>query len=72
MQIRRFYTPELLPQDDAILLPPAEANHALRVLRMQVGDPCELFADGRRYAARVDAIDGEEVRLAVTGPLPTT
>ena len=70
--MRRFYADERGLRDGMACLPEEDAHHALRVLRMQVGDPCELFADGRRYAARVDAIDGEEVRLAVTGPLPTT
>lgn len=44
MQIRRFYLPQTLDQPGAtVSLPPAEAQHALRVLRLEAGDRLQLL-----------------------------
>ncbi|MBI5781877.1 MAG: 16S rRNA (uracil(1498)-N(3))-methyltransferase [Rhodocyclales bacterium] len=43
----RFFVPDLVPQPGAqVSLPPAAAHHALRVLRLRVGEPVVVF-DGR-------------------------
>jgi len=59
--MHRFYGP--LGPDGRALLSPEEARHALRVLRLSPGDPCELIAEGRRYrgvlleGGRIEAIE---------------
>lgn len=50
MQIRRFYLPELATTDTVATLPPQEANHALRVLRLGEGDRLQLL-NGRGLVA---------------------
>ena len=42
----RFYAPELDPSSPRVTLPPDEARHLLRVLRLGVGDAVAVF-DGR-------------------------
>lgn len=70
--MRRFYADDRGLTDGCAWLPEEDAHHALRVLRMQPGDPCELFADGGRYAALVDDVTDGQVKLRVTQALPTT
>lgn len=70
--MRRFYADEGGLVNGTALLPQEDAHHALRVLRMQPGDACELFADGNRYAAVVDDVTDGQVRLRVTAQLPST
>jgi 16S rRNA (uracil1498-N3)-methyltransferase len=43
---RRYYVPDLPGQGGHVSLPDAEAQHAVRVMRLQAGDEIELF-DGR-------------------------
>ena len=43
---RRYYVPELMSCDGVVSLPDDEAMHAVRVMRVGVGDPLELF-DGK-------------------------
>lgn len=50
MQIRRFYLPELPPEADVVMLPPEEAVHAMRVLRLRGGDQMTVL-DGRGTVA---------------------
>ena len=33
-----------------------DARHASRVLRMKLGEPCEMFVDGKRYAASMNCM----------------
>ncbi len=48
-----------------------EAHHALRVLRLRVGDECELFnGRGQAALARVEQADCGEMTARVTRPLP--
>lgn len=70
--MRRFYCDEQGVHNGVAYLPEEDAHHALKVLRMQEGDVCELFADGGRYACVVDDASNGQVRLRVTGDLPTT
>jgi len=53
---RRYYVPELPQSGGAIALPEAEAKHALRVMRVNMGDRITLF-DGR----------GREAEAVITG-----
>jgi 16S rRNA (uracil1498-N3)-methyltransferase len=51
MVIPRFYVPQTLSVGNCITLPEAVANHAVRVLRLQAGDPLVLFnGRGGAYA----------------------
>ena len=50
MVIPRFYVPQPLAVGDCVTLPEAVANHAVRVLRLQAGDPLVLFnGEGGAY-----------------------
>ena len=50
MVIPRFYIPQPLTVGDCVTLPEAVANHAVRVLRLQAGDPLVLFnGEGGAY-----------------------
>lgn len=53
------------------LLPPEEAAHAVRVLRMQVGDEvCVSDGCGRQWSAAVASIEGKMVRAELRAELP--
>lgn len=48
-----------------------EAHHALRVLRLRVGDECELFNGlGQAALARIEQAGSNELGTRVTCPLP--
>ena len=49
--MHRFFADRL--DDHRFRLPPEEENHALRVLRLQAGDPCQALWEGRIFAARI-------------------
>jgi 16S rRNA (uracil1498-N3)-methyltransferase len=54
MLIPRFYVPQSFAIGDEILLPESVANHAVRVLRLQPGDPLVLFnGEGGAYTGRL-------------------
>lgn len=54
MVIPRFYVPQPLAIGQRLSLPEAVANHAVRVLRLQPGDPLVLFnGEGGAYAGRL-------------------
>lgn len=54
MVIPRFYVPQSLAVGERVVLPEAVANHAVRVLRLQPGDPLVLFnGDGGAYAGHL-------------------
>ena len=49
-----------------------DARHASRVLRMKPGEPCEMFVDGKRYAAEISAMDENGVQAQLLQELPST
>ncbi len=49
-----------------------DARHAIRVLRMKLGEKCELFAGGKRYSAEICAISDHGVQALMLGELPST
>ncbi|MBZ0177832.1 MAG: 16S rRNA (uracil(1498)-N(3))-methyltransferase [Melioribacteraceae bacterium] len=54
MMISRFFCPQPLVSRSLAELPPATAHHALRVLRLGVGDAVTLFdGTGGEYAGRI-------------------
>lgn len=59
MIIPRFYVLQPLAVGDCVTLPEAVANHAVRVLRLQPGDPLVLFnGEGGAYEGVLLAQDG--------------
>lgn len=54
MSSPRFFSDVPLTSNSAITLPPTAANHAIKVLRLQVGDTLRLFnGDGHDYSAEI-------------------
>jgi 16S rRNA (uracil1498-N3)-methyltransferase len=65
----RFYAPDLEPTAAAVSLPPAEAHHLTRVLRLGTGDEVIVFdGRGREFRARVAAAARNTVRLDLVAP----
>ena len=61
--ISRFFCPQPLAPDSLVELPAAASHHALRVLRLDVGDAVTLFnGEGGEYAGRI-AGTGRGVRV---------
>jgi 16S rRNA (uracil1498-N3)-methyltransferase len=71
MSAPRFYCPDELPSAGLFDLPPAAAHHALRVLRLRLGDAVQIF-DGRGGAcnAVIQAMSGKHVTLNITALCP--
>jgi 16S rRNA (uracil1498-N3)-methyltransferase len=67
----RFYAPDLDPDLPLVTLPPDEAWHLTKVLRLGAGDEVSIF-DGRgaEYRAVVEAAVRETASLRLAGPLP--
>ncbi len=54
---RRYFVPDLPPNGGPISLPDAEAQHAIRVMRVQVGQSMTLFdGSGNEAVARVTGV----------------
>ena len=49
-----------------------DARHATRVLRMKLGDSCEMFVDGKRCAAEISAMGDNGVQALLLSELPST
>lgn len=65
----RFHAPDLEVGRARVRLPIDEARHLLRVLRLRLGAPVRLFnGRGVECAGHVEAIDRDEVTIAVEGP----
>lgn len=63
MMIPRFFCPQPLASSSLVDLPSAAAHHALRVLRLGVGDAIVLFnGEGGEYPGRI-VEDGRGVRV---------
>lgn len=70
--MHRFYADEQGITGSTARLCEEDARHASRVLRMKPGEACELFASGRRYAGEIADIAEGDVRVRITGELPST
>lgn len=67
----RFYLPDTLHADTIIGLPEASAHHAVRVLRLSVGDAVTLFnGNGGEWAASIHHIDRRAVEVQVHHAVP--
>lgn len=70
MRVTRLYVPPPVAPGP-LRLPEGPARHLVRVLRQQVGDALQVFdGEGREFAARIDAIERDEVRVQVGAALP--
>ena len=66
--LTRMYFPGQLQVGYKCVLPPPQAHHAMRVLRLRVGDSVILFnGDGAEYAAVVIEASRDRFALDVTG-----
>ena len=70
--MHRFFADERGIADGIAYLNAEDAGHALRVLRLEVGDEVELVCAPSRYLAHIDAAEDGEVRLRVTDKLRDT
>ena len=68
--VPRFYAPALQPDSMSVALPPDEAEHLTRVLRLAAGATVRAF-DGRGFecVARVQQADRRDVRLEIVTPV---
>lgn len=65
----RFHAPDLDPDATAVVLPPDEARHLTRVLRLGVGAVVAVFdGRGREFAARVASVGRAGVTLDLLEP----
>lgn len=63
----RFYHPQILASGAEVRLPEETAHHAIRTLRLKVGDPIVLFDDaGGEYLASISRIDHRAVTASVS------
>jgi len=59
------------PSNGVAMLPPEEAKHALKVLRLQPGDAiCAMDGAGKRWRGEIGAVDGSRVCVNLLEPLP--
>ena len=59
------------PANGVASLPPEEAKHALKVLRLGVGDAvCAMDGAGGRWKGEIAEIDGNRVSVRLSEPLP--
>jgi 16S rRNA (uracil1498-N3)-methyltransferase len=62
----RLYVPGELAAGSTCVLPPAQAHHAARVLRLRAGEAVTLFnGDGSEYAAIIGRITRDRVALEI-------
>lgn len=71
MSAPRFYCPETLPETGLFELPTNAAHHALRVLRLRINDPVQIF-DGAGHAcdAVLVEINGKHVHINILNQCP--
>lgn len=70
--MHRCYLPVAdLSRGSTLSLDGEEAHHALRVMRLRVGDECEVFnGAGQAARARIVAVSGNSLTLGDLSPLP--
>jgi len=66
--LHRFLVPADTPRMGQITLPPDEAHHAARVVRVRAGDAVALFdGQGGEWAGCIASVDKRHVAVEVTG-----
>ncbi len=67
-----FYLEGPAAVGEIVSLPKDEAKHALKVLRMSVGEElCALDGRGGRFAAVLESVHGDEARVRILEQLPS-
>jgi 16S rRNA (uracil1498-N3)-methyltransferase len=67
--VHRFYAPEIGPAGSAAPLPPDEAQHLIRVLRLSIGDTVRVFdGRGREHFATVEALTKSDAIVRLGEP----
>ena len=65
--VHRFYAPDFAP-DGLFELPPDEAQHLVRVLRLRAGGEIAVFdGTGREALARIESVTNRRVTVRATG-----
>ena len=67
--MHRFFADEAGIQNGTARLNEEDSRHALRVLRLEVGDEVELVCEPTHYLAGIAAIDDGIVTVAIRGEL---
>jgi len=68
MRVPRFYTVQALALDQTVILEEPVSHHLLRVLRLQPGDPLQLFnGDGKEYQAILEGGPHKQAKALITG-----
>lgn len=72
--MHRFYADEEAPVSSGSLvnLPPEDARHASRVLRMKPGEAAEIFVGGKRFSAEIADMSADAVTARLLDELPST
>ena len=70
--MHRFFADEAGIQNGTARLNEEDSRHALRVLRLEVGDEVELVCEPTHYLAGIAAIDDGIVTVAIRGALRPT
>jgi len=70
--MHRFFADESGIQNGAARLNEADSRHALRVLRLEVGDEVELVCEPTHYLAGIAVIEDGIVTVAIRGELRPT
>lgn len=70
--MHRFFVDENGIREGIASLDEEDARHALRVLRLRVGEQVELFSHGERYLAQIEAIEDRNVSARVLAQLPSS
>ena len=68
--MHRFYADPERSSESSFRLTPEDAFHALRVLRLQEGDPVEVIYLSRRFSAVIESASGDQVTAVPSGELP--
>ena len=67
-----FYLEGPVEVGAVVPMPKDEAKHALKVLRMAVGEElCALDGRGGRFSAVLDSVHGDSAEVRITGQLPS-
>lgn len=71
MRTIRIYHPLSITPDSPVFLTEDAANHVGRVLRMQAGDPLQLFnGDGANYDATILEVNKKHIKVHIGLPQP--
>ncbi len=66
MRLARFYTEQILSENQSVILEDAPSHHMLKVLRMQPSEPLLLFnGDGKEYQAVLEIAEGKKARVRI-------